>query len=178
MRRFLLCTALVLWFSVLAATAADRYGVWLLEHPRNSVVTLSFKQSVPLNNKIVTSELGFICDQREKLLGVILIPFDGTFESKEDVIPIWIQQSEQYDPFNLLQKWKNGIEYIFSESKVDVEELASFLKAEEIDSEKSIHFFFPNDSGSGHQKSNHIVINVSGFSDGFGAFQKACAQSP
>ena len=81
MRRFLLYTALALYFSVLAATAADRYGVWLLEHPRSSVVTLSFKQSVPLNNKIATSELGFICDQRDKLkaVGVILIPFDGTF---------------------------------------------------------------------------------------------------
>ena len=51
MRRFLLCTALVLCFSVVAANAADRYGEWLLEQPRSSVLTLSFKQSVPLNNR-------------------------------------------------------------------------------------------------------------------------------
>ena len=65
MRRFLLYTALALYFSVLAATAADRYGGWLLEQPRSSVLTLSFKQSVQLNSKIETSELGFICDQRK-----------------------------------------------------------------------------------------------------------------
>ena len=47
MRRFLLYTALALNFSALAATAADRYGGWLLEQPRSSVRTLSFKQSVP-----------------------------------------------------------------------------------------------------------------------------------
>jgi hypothetical protein len=37
------------------------------------VRTLSFKQTVQLNNKIETLELGFICDQRKssKILGVI-----------------------------------------------------------------------------------------------------------
>jgi hypothetical protein len=177
MRRFLLYTALALYFSVPYATAADRYGAWLLEQPRNAVFTLSFQQSSPLSNKIATSELGFICDQREKFLEVILIPFDGTFKNQHDAIPVWIQQSDQYDPFSLLQKWKNGTEYIFLESQDDVDELASFLKAEEMDSEKSIHFFFPNDGDAGHQNSNHIVVDVSGFSDAYGAFQMACTSS-
>ena len=77
MLRFLLYTALALNFSALAVTATDRYGGWLLEQPRSSVRTLSFKQSVQLNNKIETLELGFICDQRKntKSVGVILIPF-------------------------------------------------------------------------------------------------------
>ena len=76
-------------FSALAVTAADRYGGWLLEQPRSSVRTLSFKQSVQLNNKIETSELGFICDQRKKSrsVGVILIPVDGTFENGKDAFP-------------------------------------------------------------------------------------------
>ena len=119
MRRFLLYTALALYFSVLSATAADRYGGWLLEQPRSSVVTLSFKQSVPLNNKIATSELGFICDQRDKsIVGVILIPFDGMFENHQDVIPVLIQKNaDRYGPFDLLQNWKNGTEYIFLESR-------------------------------------------------------------
>ena len=128
MRRFLLCTALVLCFSVVAANAADRYGEWLLEQPRSSVLTLSFKQSVPLNNKIATSELGFICDQRDKsgIVGVILIPFDGTFQNQQDVISVLIQKSsDQYDPSDLLQNWKNGNDYIFLESQDDVNELAS-----------------------------------------------------
>jgi hypothetical protein len=64
---YLVYTTFALCLSVLAATAADRYGEWLLEQPRSSVLALSFKQSVPLNNKIATSELGLICDQRDKL---------------------------------------------------------------------------------------------------------------
>jgi len=62
MCRFLPYTALALYLSVLPATAAKRYDEWPLEQPRSSVFTLSFKQSVPRNSKIATSELGFICD--------------------------------------------------------------------------------------------------------------------
>ena len=65
MCRFVLYTSLTLCCSALAATAADRHGGWLPEQPRNSERTLSFKQSVQLNNKIETLELGFICDQRK-----------------------------------------------------------------------------------------------------------------
>ena len=178
MVRFLLYTALALNFSALAVTAADRYGGWLIEQPRSSVRTLSFKQSVQLNNKIETSELGFICDQRKssKSVGVILIPFDGTFQSDQNVVPVLIQKNaDQYDPSDLLQNWKNGVEYIFLEAKDDVDELASFMKANEMDGAKSVHFVFPNDTSDGPQTSNHIAINVSGFSNGFDAFQMACA---
>ena len=63
MLRFLLYAALALNFSALAVTAAGCYGGWLLEQPRSSVRTLSFKQSIQLNNKIGTSELGFICNE-------------------------------------------------------------------------------------------------------------------
>ena len=130
MRRFLLYTALALNFSALAVTATDRYGGWLLEQPRSSVRTLSFKQSVQLNNKIETLELGFICDRRKdsKSVGVILIPFDGTFQSDQEVIPVLVQKNaDQHGPSDLLQKWKNGAEYIFLEAKDDVDELASFI---------------------------------------------------
>src|ERR1700758_4140154 len=101
MVRFLLYAALALNFSALAVTASDRYGGWLLEQPRSSVRTLSFKQSVQLNNKIVTSELGFICDREKnsKSVGVILIPFDGTFQNDRNVVPFLIQKNaDQYDP--------------------------------------------------------------------------------
>jgi hypothetical protein len=95
MLRFLLYTALALNFSALAVTAADRYGGWLIEQPRSSVRTFSFKQSVHLNNKILTSELGFICDQRKssRSVGVILIPFDGTFQNDRNVVPVLIQKN-------------------------------------------------------------------------------------
>ena len=177
MCRFVLYTALTLCCGVLTATATDHYGGWLLEQPRSYVHTLSFKQSVQLNNKIETLELGFICDRRKdsKNVGVILIPFDGTFQSDQDRIPVLIQKNaDQYDPSDLLQNWKNGAEYIFLEPKDDVDELASFMKANEMDGTKSVHFVFANSPPEGPQASSHIAINVSGFSNGFDAFQKAC----
>ena len=81
------------------------------------------------------------------------------------------------DPSDLLQNWKNGAEYIFLESKDDVDELASFMKANEMHGSSSVHFVFANSPPEGPQTSNHIAINVSGFSNGFDAFQKACASS-
>jgi hypothetical protein len=179
--RLLLCAASALCLGMLAATAADRYGKWLLEQPQTSVVTLSFKQSVLLNDKAATSELGFICHQENKLslVGVILIPFDGTFQNHQSVIPVLIQQNQdRYDRSDLLQHWKNGADYISLESEDDVDELVLFLKAREADGVKSVHFFFPNDPDSSPQISNHIVIDVSGFSNGFVALIKACGLSP
>jgi hypothetical protein len=74
--RFLLYTAVALYFSAPAATAAQRYGEWLLEQPRSSVLTLTFKQSVPRGDKFATSELGFVCDKRDglEIVGAVLIP--------------------------------------------------------------------------------------------------------
>ena len=178
MVRLLLYTALALHFSAPAVAAADRYGGWLIEQPRSSVRTFSFKQSVQLNNKILTSELGFICDQRKssRSVGVILIPFDGTFQNDRNVVPVLIQKNvDQYDPSDLLQNWRNGIEYVFLDATDDVDQLATFMKANEMDGAKSVHFVFPNDTSDAPQTSNHIAIYVSGFSDGFDAFQMACA---
>ena len=91
--------------------------------------------------------------------------------------PVLIQKSaHQYDPSDLLQNWRNGAEYIFLEAKDSVDELA-FMKANEMDGTKSVHFVFPNSPREGPQTSDHIAVNVSGFSDGFDAFQKACASS-
>jgi hypothetical protein len=180
MVRFFLYAALALNFSALAVTAGDRYGGWLLEQPRGSEHTLSFKQSAPGNSKIATSELGFICDQKDQsaLLGAILIPADGTFENRQRIIPVLIQKDEdQYDPSDLLQHWKNGTEYIFLESNDETDKLASFIKANEADGVKSVHFFFSNDPDQGPQTANHIVVDLAGFSDGFSAFQTACASS-
>jgi hypothetical protein len=146
--------------------------------PRSSVRTFSFKQSVQLNNKISTSELGFVCDQRKssKSVGVILIPYDGTFQNDRNVVPVLIQKNaDQYAPSDLLQNWRNGIEYIFLEATDDVVRLATFMKANEMDGTKSVHFVFLNDTSDGPQTSNHVAINVSEFSDGFDAFQMACA---
>jgi hypothetical protein len=179
MRRCLLYAALILYFSGTFATAGERYGAWLLEYPRSSVVTLSSKRSVTLNNEVATSELGFVCDQGDhSRLVAVLVPFNGNFESRRDVVPVWIRKrSDKPDPFDLLQKWKNGNEYIFLDTKDEVHELASFLEAEETDSKKSTYFYFPKDGDANRQNANHIVIDVSGFSDGFSTFQKTCVSA-
>jgi hypothetical protein len=52
--------------------------------------------------------------------------------------------------------------------------LHHFLKRVRHNGVKSVHFFFPNDLGPGRKISSHVAIIVSGFSDGFGAFQTAC----
>ena len=177
MRRCVLYAPLILYFGGALATAQERYGAWLLEYPRSSVVTLSFKRSIALHNEVATSELGFICDQGDhSRLVAILVPFDGTFENWRDVVPVLIRRRSD-TPFDLLQKWKNGSEYIYLDTKDEVQELASFLKAEEADSAKSTHFYFPKDADTSLQNANHIVIDVSGFSDGFSTFQKACASA-
>jgi hypothetical protein len=46
-----------------------------------------------------------------------------------------------------------------------------------MDGAKSVHFVFANSPPEGPQTSNHIAINVSEFSNGFDAFQMACASS-
>jgi hypothetical protein len=177
--RCLLYAASMLYCSGTFATAGERYGAWLLEYPRSSVVTLSFKRSVALNNEVATSELGFVCDQGDhSRLVAVLVPFNGNFESRRDVVPVWIRKrSDKPDPFDLLQKWKNGNEYIFLDTKDEVHELASFLEAEETDSKKSTYFYFPKDGDANRQNANHIVIDVSGFSDGFSTFQKTCVSA-
>jgi len=177
MRNCPLYAALMLSFSVTFATAGERYGAWLLEYPRSSVITLSFKRSVTLKNEVAKSELGFVCELGDRSRFVaILVPFDGTFENWPDIVPVLIRKrSDKLGPFDLLQKWKNGNEYMFLDTNDEVHELASFLKTEETDSEKATDFYFPKGADTGLQSANHIVIDLSGFSDGFSTFQKACA---
>jgi hypothetical protein len=100
------------------------------------------------------------------------------FESHRDPVPILIQKnSDQYDRTDVIQNWGNGNEFLFLDGKDDVAELVSLFKETDSTSENSVHFLFPNDVDSGPPSTNHIVVDVSGFSDGFGAFEKACAKA-
>ena len=92
MRRYIstcLHIAVALYFIGLTGAIAESYGEWVLEQRGGFIFTLSFKQSASVNNLLATSELAFICDQRDGsgFIGVILIPFDGTFESHRDPVP-------------------------------------------------------------------------------------------
>jgi hypothetical protein len=114
MRRFVLYAALMLYVSALPATAAERYGEWLPEQPSGSVLALSFKRSSTVNNRAATSELAFVRNPENKYVGVILIPFEGTFKNQQVDIAVVVQKNEdQYADSDLFQHWKNGLDYIF-----------------------------------------------------------------
>ena len=149
-------------------------GIW------NSVASrffaLSYKQSASINNQTATSELAFLCDQRNKkgVTGTILVPFDGTFESHQDPIPVSIQKrSDEFDRSDLLQKWKNGNEFLFLEISDDVADLVTLLKEKDAGSDRSVHFYFTNGSVD-QQTTNHIAIDASGFAGKLEEFEKSC----
>jgi hypothetical protein len=145
-----------------SAQKAENFGEWVLEQRGSFIVTLSFKQSASVNNQLATSELAFSCDQRHRStsIGVILIPFDGTFESHRDPVPILIQKNfDQFDRTDVIQNWRNGNEFLFLDGKDDVAELVSLFKEKDSISEKSVYFHFPNDVDSGPPSTNHIVVN-------------------
>jgi hypothetical protein len=55
--------------------------------------------------------------------------------------------------------------------------LASYLKDREAEGVKSVHVFFPNDLDASTQTTNHMVVDVAGFSSGVAAFTSRCEQA-
>ena len=76
-----------------------------------------------------------------------------------------------------MQRWENGLDYIFLESPDEQEELASYLKDREAGGVKSVHFYFPNDPDTSTQTTNHMIIDLAGFSAGVAAFTNRCEQA-
>jgi hypothetical protein len=178
MRRSSLYAALALFVLGSSATTGEEFEQWSLESQVEGIVAFKVRPSVTLNDKFETAQLAFICNQEGKYVVGILAPPPGTFKSEQKYISVAIQNSEDgYDSSDLLQRWENADEYIFSEMPDDLEELASYLKSRETAGSKSIHFYFPNDPDTGPQTTNHIVIDLSGFSSGIAAFKKQCEQS-
>ena len=175
MRRFGLYAALALCVWGLPATAEERFERWSLEQPGDFIFALSFKRSISFDDRTATSELAFVCNQEEKYVAVLLIPLDGTFKSRQQTISVAIQKTEeQSDASDLMQRWENGPGYISLESPDEQEQLASYLKDKEAEGLKSVHFYFPNDLDASTQTTNHMVIDLAGFSAGVAAFANRC----
>ena len=175
MRRFGLYATLALCIYGLPATAEERFERWSLEQPGDFVFALSFKRSISFDDRTATSELAFVCNQEEKYVAVLLIPLDGTFKNRQNSIPVVIQKiEEQSDASDLMQRWENGPDYIFLESPDEQEELATYLKDREAEGVKSVHFYFPNDLEANTQTTNHMVVDLAGFSAGVAAFANRC----
>ena len=178
MRRFGLYAALAMCIYGLPATAEERFERWSLEQPGHFIFALSFKRSISFDDRTATSELAFLCNQEEKYVAVLLIPLDGTFYSRREVSPVAVQKiEEQSDASDLTQRWENGPGYIFLESPDEQEELASYLKDRETEGVKSVHFYFPNDLDASMRTTNHVVVDVAGFSSGVATFTSRCEQA-
>jgi hypothetical protein len=72
-----------------------------------------------------------------------------------------------------MQRWENGPDYIFLEPPDEQERLASYLK-DKAEGVESVHFYFPNDLDASTQTTNHMVIDLAGFSAGVAAFANRC----
>jgi hypothetical protein len=179
MHRFGLYAALTLCVGGLTATAAaERFGRWSLDQPGDFIFALSSKRTISFDDRTATSELAFVCHQENKYVAVLLIPVDGTFNSRHEAIPVAVQKIEdQSDPSDLMQRWENGPGYIFLESPDEQEQLASYLKDREAEGVKSVHFYFPNDLDASTQTTNHMVVDVAGFSSGVAKFTSRCEQA-
>ena len=57
-------------------------------------------------------------------------------------------------------------EYIFSEMPDEQEQLASYLRDREAEGIKSVHFHFPKDLNACTGTTNHVAIDITGFSNG------------
>ena len=178
-RRFGLYAAFSLCvFGIPATAASERFERWSLEQPGDFILALSFKRSISFDDRTATSELAFVCNQEEKYVAVLLIPLDRTFTSRHKATPVSIQKIEdQSGPTDLMQRWEDGPGYIFLESPDDQEELASYLKDREAEGVKSVHFYFPNDLDASTQTTNHMVVDVAGFSSGVATFTSRCEQA-
>jgi hypothetical protein len=164
--------------SLSATLAAERFGQWSLEQPDDFVFALSFKRPSLFDDRTAASQLAFVCNQEKKDVAVLLIPLDGTFTSRQAAIPVAVQKTDKHsDQSDLMQRWENGPGYMFLESAGEQEELASYLKDREAEGVKSVHFYFPNELGAGTQTTNHIIIELPGFSGGVAAFTDRCEHS-
>jgi hypothetical protein len=179
MRRFALYAAVILGVCGLSASlAAERFGQWSLEQPEDFIFALSFKRSISFDDSTATSQLAFVCNQEKKDVAVLLIPLDGTFTTRHEAIPVAIRKiEEKSDQSDLMQRWENGPGYIFLGPPDEQEELASYLKDRETEGVKSVYFYFPNDLDASTPTTNHIIIDLAGFSDGVAAFTKRCEQA-
>ena len=99
MRRFVLYAALI---AVRVRDSSDRARNGMesgyLSNQGASFSLFRSNDPLPFNNRAATSELAFVCNPENKYVGVMLIPFEGTFKNQQVAIPVVIQKNEdQYD---------------------------------------------------------------------------------
>jgi hypothetical protein len=108
----------------------------------------------------------------------LLIPLDGTFSTRHEAIPVAIQKIEEKpSQSDLMQRWESGPGYIFLESRDEQEVLATYPKDREAEGVKIGSHLFPKRPRRGMPTTNHIIIELPGFSGGVAAFTNRCEQA-
>ena len=154
-----------------------QYGEWSLGKLNNGAPVLSNRDMRPGEDKVLIAELGFTCDRRNMAgqIGATLIPFEGTYNNQQrDVLVLVEKTLHGITPSDLSQKWHNGFKYIFLNDQDLLDELVTYLKTNELNGTKSVHFLFSGDFNGKSDILNHVEITLSGFSDGFSVLNTAC----
>ena len=92
-------------------------------------------------------------------------------------VVVLIHKGSHYTSPNLSQTWQNAHDYLFLDSQDEIDALIGYLKTNEANGEKSAFLSFSGDLFGWPAMLNVVTIDVSGFSDGFAAFQTACSNS-
>jgi hypothetical protein len=180
MRRVIIILLAALFVDLSRANANETYDAWVLEPLEHNLISLVFRQMVPVNDdKVNTAELAFVCERNAKTVkfDVTLIPFDGTYNNQQDEVGILIEQGTD-QKLNLFQKWHNGYKYIFLTRKVrdedKIDRLVEYLKETEGKGIGQVTVLFPGAFDGNPKILNRVVVDLSGFSNGINALHQAC----
>jgi hypothetical protein len=173
----LLWSMFVLIISMPIALTADLDPAWSIETLQDGgLIELIYRDYIAQGNKIQFAELGFHCERKRlNEIRAHLFPFQGTYDNRQQDVPVLIEPEHNApDSTSLGQKWINGFNYIYL-NQPEVGKLVQYLKQSEKDGVESVNVFFSGDFNGHTEKLLKVVVELSGFTDGFVAFAKACA---
>lgn len=148
---------------------------WSVERLNHNATALSNRDTRLLGDKVLTAELGFICNRESKSFGASLIPFEGSYKTQQHDVPVLVQKSaDNITDSDLSQKWQNGFKYLFLNDQDEIGKVVTYLKTSEYNGIDFVHFFFSGDFNRQPDVLNHVVISLSGFSEGFATLNKTC----
>ena len=155
-----------------AAFAANQHGEWSLERLNRNAVALLNRDMRLLDDRVLTAELGFTCNRQSKAFGASLIPFKGAFSNQQRDVSVLVQKSsDTVSKSDLSLEWQNGSKYMFLDDQDEIAKLIVYLKTSEHNGTDFVHFFF---AGGKLDLLNHVVISLSGFSEGIAILNATC----
>jgi hypothetical protein len=107
-----------------------------------------------------------------------IIAFEGFDECLRDAVGFW---RTDWRETKLEAQGSCGVERVLGDVRRAVvgqpfDGMRRYLKDREAEGLKSVHFYFPNGPDASTQTTNHMVIDLAGFSAGVAAFANRCEQ--